>query len=279
MSHYTYEIIGGILIFLSSLVSEAFPKRLRIALWALFAVLAVAYTGCGIHLDKEAATKAQRERTTSENETKDLKSEIQGLRTNTSNLISTIAGMFPMVASLNADLATLRRDTAAAKEHHDPQVINALERQAQTAQQQVDSLSHELLAITMAPQVAQQLRDWEGERKYKQSDLHNRAWEDERRFRDQHPNDSEGLSQIDLGWQAAYEKADDDATEQLKRTVATADFIRKQMLQQIPLQQRYAEDKRQEQEFAQAKNNPESLNTNNAAQYLEDLARRVPPPK
>jgi hypothetical protein len=151
MGHYAYEITGGLLIFLSSLVSEAFPKRFRLALWAVFALLAIGYTFEGIHLDKEAAVKADSQRTTGENETRELKNEVHDLKTNTSNLINTIAGMFPMIASLNSDLATLRRNTEAARERHDPRLINNLEHQAQIAQQQVDSLSHELLAITMAP--------------------------------------------------------------------------------------------------------------------------------
>src|SRR5580698_2881877 len=95
MSHYTYEIVGGILIFLSSLVSEAFPKKYRIALWIVFAVLAIGYTAIGIRLDKDAATRAatertenQKERTESENDRRDMKDEIRGLRTNTGNLIS-----------------------------------------------------------------------------------------------------------------------------------------------------------------------------------------------
>jgi hypothetical protein len=190
VSHYTYEIIGGILIFLSSLVSEAFPKRLRIALWVVFALLAAGYSAVGIHLDKAAATAAEGERTKNANATRELKVKVDGLETNTSNLIGTIAGMFPLIASLNADLATLRRDTAAAKEHHDPRLIDKLEHQTQIAQQQVNTLSHELIALTMAPQIAQELRDWRLESRSKQEELHNFAWEDQIHYRERNPNDN-----------------------------------------------------------------------------------------
>lgn len=278
MGHYAYEIIGGLLIFLSSLVSEAFPKKFRLALWAAFALLALGYTCEGIHLDKEATVKADNQRATGEKETRELKGEIHDLKTNTSSLISTIAGMFPMIASLDADLATLRRDTAAAKEHHDPRLIDNLEHQTKIAQQQVDSLSHELLAITMAPQVAQQLRDWDMESKAKQHDLHLRAYEDEMHYKERNPNDDgRGFDQMEKDWDAAYDKADRDAMEELKRRIATADFIRREMLQRIPPQQQSAEDKKQEKEFAQTDSDPRSLEK--AARYVEELARRVPPPK
>lgn len=276
MSHYTYEIIGGVLIFLSSLVSEAFPKKLRIALWVVFALLAVGYTTAGVHLDKEAAATAEGARAKTEKETNELKTEVQGLDTNTSNLISTIAGMFQMVASLNADLATLRRDTEAAKEHHDPRLINDLEHQAQAAQQQVDTISHELLAITMAPQVAQQLLDWEKGAKYRQEELHAREWEEHLQWGEKHPNTPEEPRLAE--WDVIYQQAQDDSIDQLKKTIATADFIRQELLRRIPPQQLNADDKKWEQEFSQAKNKPESLLRWAAARYLEELARRVPPP-
>jgi hypothetical protein len=77
-------------------------------------------------------------------------------------------------------------------------------------------------------------------------------------------------------WDAAYSKADDDAQEKLKRTIATADFVRKELLQRIPLERQSEEDKKQEKEFAQTDSDPQSLEK--SARYLEELARRVPPP-
>ncbi len=279
MGHYAYEITGGILIFLSSLVSEAFPKRFRLALWVIFALLAIGYTVEGIHLDKEAATKAEGERTINQKETKELKTEVQGLKTDTSNLINAISGTLPMIASLNADIAALRRDAAAAKEHHDPHLIDNLERQAQAAQQQVDSLSHEVLALTMAPQVAQQLRDWEHSRKWARDNERNFEWEALERYRDQHRGDTEGIRHAEEYWQQQRDKVDREYEQKLKGIIETADFVRKEMLQRIPPQQQSAEDRKQEQAFAEAKNNPENLDRESAAGYLENLARRVPAPK
>jgi hypothetical protein len=276
MGHYGYEITGGLLIFLSSLVSEGFPKRFRLALWAVFALLAIGYTVEGIHLDKEAAAKADSQHATGENETRGLKNEIHDLKTNTSNLISTIAVMFPMIASLNADLATLRRDTAATKEHHDPRVVANLERQAQAAQQQVDTLSHELLAITMAPQVAQQLRDWYGTKQQKIQDMHDWQWEENIHWREKHPNEPAGLSKVWKEWDDRIEKEEQSSREELSRMLANADFIRKELLRRIPPQEQSAEDKNQEKEFAQTDSDQESLEK--SARYLEELARRVPPP-
>jgi hypothetical protein len=52
--HYTYEIVGGVLIVLSSLVSEQMPtKKLRIWAWIAFSVLAFAYSYVGILLSKQ----------------------------------------------------------------------------------------------------------------------------------------------------------------------------------------------------------------------------------
>jgi hypothetical protein len=202
--------------------------------------------------------------------------EVHGLRTNTSQLISGIAGMFSMIASLNADLATLRRDTAAAKEHHDPRVVANLERQAQAAQQRVDTLSHELLAITMAPQVAQQLREWYGTKEQKIRDLHNGQWEESVHWRENHPNDSDDRNKAWKYWDDAIEKEEQSSREELSRMLANADFIRKELFQRISPQQQSAEDKKQEKEFAQTDSDQRSLEK--AAAYLEELARRVPPP-
>jgi hypothetical protein len=290
MSHYTYEIVGGILIFLSSLVSEAFPKKYRIALWIVFAVLAIGYTAIGIRLDKDAATRAatertenQKERTESENDRRDMKDEIRGLRTNTGNLISGFTGLVPMIATLSSDLAGLRRSAEEAKEHHDPHVIADLESKAQTAQQHVDNLSHELLAVTMAPQVADQLRSWEGELKAAKQDLSSREWEEQTQFLQQKeqgradPNKS--VNSIMENWHKDVQKTEGEYQEKLRGIITLADFARRELLQRIPQPAQSQEDKRQEQQFTQGMQNPGSFPREEAARYLEDLARRVPPPK
>jgi hypothetical protein len=50
MWRYSYEIAGGILIVLSSLVSEEMPKKWRLPMWIGFVILALLYSGFGIHL-------------------------------------------------------------------------------------------------------------------------------------------------------------------------------------------------------------------------------------
>ena len=93
---------------------------------------------------------------------------------------------------------------------------------------------------------------------------------------EKHPNDPAGEGKAWDAWDDAIEKEEQNSGERLNRMLANADFIRKEMLQLIPPQQQNMNDKRQEKEFAQTKRDPESLAK--AARYLENLARRVPPP-
>jgi len=250
-------------------------RKAFVIVWtlALLGVAAAGWQQIMVYRSDRANETKQRK---SERDTSELKDEVHDLRTNTSNLISTIAGMFPMIASLNANYSTLARDTAAAKEHHDPRLINNLERKEQAAQQQVNTLSHELLVITMAPQVAEQLRDWYGTNKQKISDMHSQQWEQHIMWPQKHPNDPEGDIKASKDWDAAIKREEQNSSERLSRIIATADFIRKEMLQLIPSQQQSAEDKKQENEFAGTNGDRQSLEK--AADYLEDLARRVPPP-
>lgn len=249
-----------------------------IIVWTL-AILGVLSAGLQQFIVYKSDEANEAKRRISADEVHDLKGEIHGLRGDTSNLIRTMAGMFPMVASLNSELATIRKDAEAAKEHRDPHLIANLEEQAQTAQQQVDNLAHDLVTTTISPQVARQLRDWDGERRNKQQDLHNKGWEDRVHWQERHPNDPNGIDQAMKDWDNEYKKADEESIAQLSKIIATADFIRKQMLQRIPSQQQSAEDKKQEAAFSQARNDPESLNRDDAARYLEGLAKRVPPSK
>jgi hypothetical protein len=53
MWRYSYEIAGGILIVLSSVVSEQMPTEWRLRMWIGFILLAVVYSGVGIHLAKQ----------------------------------------------------------------------------------------------------------------------------------------------------------------------------------------------------------------------------------
>jgi len=146
---------------------------------------------------------------------------------------------------------------------------------AQAAQQQVNTLSHELLAITMAPQVAGQLREWDETNRQHIKDMHSQQDEDNIHWDEKHPNDPDGRIRAWKDWDAQIDKAEQSSGERWRKVVENADFIRKQLLQRIPYQS--AEDKRQETEFAQTPRDFQSADK--AARYLEGLARRVPPPK
>jgi hypothetical protein len=57
MSSYLYQILGGILIFLSSLVSESMSPAWKKRSYIIFGLLALAYVGVGILLDRHASTE------------------------------------------------------------------------------------------------------------------------------------------------------------------------------------------------------------------------------
>jgi hypothetical protein len=150
--------------------------------------------------------------------------------------------------------------------HNDPKRLSELANTAQAATQKADALGQELLAITMAPQIAEELRDWKFERDAKQQDLHNREYELEMQFQQQHPEDRGGLNDIIQEWAIRYEDAEKESDDQLKGLMATADFTRSELLKRVPMQ--YPDDKKDFQ----------SRPREDAARYLENLAKRVPPP-
>ena len=246
---YGYEVLGGILIFYSSAVTEtSMPEdRKRVAHWIMFAAIALVYAAVGIGLRYDELQQGERDRQQAGQDRQQSAQDRQELRDNRDRVLSSFQATYLQLASLSSDLHNMRISLTQAINKNEPDKLSALQNQAKTAQQQVDALSHELLAITMAPQVAQQLRDWEMESKAKQQDLHNFAYEDEMHYKDRNPNDDgRGFDQMEKDWDAAYDKADRDAIEELKRRITTADFIRREMLQRVPPQQQSAEDKKQE---------------------------------
>jgi hypothetical protein len=152
MDRYAYEIIGGILIFVSSVVSEAMPRKWRVLLWTVFALLAIGYTGVGIHLDKQGALKEAEDR-------KERKAELEGVRRDMTNILTSFSGLLPIVASLNSQIAILQREIEAARGKHDPRVVADLQTRANTEQQVSQGVSNQLL-VAMEPRVAQQLREY-----------------------------------------------------------------------------------------------------------------------
>jgi hypothetical protein len=236
------------------------------------------------HDSDRAGTKLLRDVGTALTKTNVLLSKSDLLVTNTQTLPTFVTLATPQLAGLQTKLANLHTEIEAAREKHDPQMVRDLEAKAQDAQQRANTLSRELLAITMAPQIARQLRYWEQELGAQHQDLHKREWEEEVRLGQQvkplsEPEHNRELQRIMSEWQVRYDQKDAEYQEKLKGIIATADVVRREMLQQIPLQQQVPEDKKQEQAFAAAKSTPQSFSTEAAARYLEDLVTRVPPPK
>jgi hypothetical protein len=71
---YTYEIIGGILIFVSSLVGEQMPVKWKRWSYVVFAIFALLYIGIGIALDRDTSKQQGK-----------LEQTITALRTTISN--------------------------------------------------------------------------------------------------------------------------------------------------------------------------------------------------
>jgi hypothetical protein len=263
------------------------PDQERRKHWLMFGGMAIIYILVGIGIRHAELQRGEGDRQRAQEDRQRAAEDRQNLRgirttmdTRMDGVFSSFQSTYLQLASLSSDLHNMRVGLTQAINSNDPHRLAELETKAQTAQQQVNALSSELLALTMTPQIAQQLRDWEMESKAKQHDLHLFAYEDEMHYKERNPNDDgRGFDQMEKDWDAAYDKANRDAIEELKRRITTADFIRREMLQRVSPQQQSAEDKKQEPEFAQAKSDPESLSREKAARYLEGLARRVPPPK
>jgi len=155
MGAYGYEIIGGILIVLSSLVGEQMKPKWKIGFYTVFAVIAIAYSGIGIYLRREANAWQKTER-------QERKAELEGVRHDMSNLLAAFSQLGPAVTILHADVATVQKDLQMAKEKHDPRAIAELEAKANAAQNRVDNVSKALLGA-MVPGTVRQLRSWNGD--------------------------------------------------------------------------------------------------------------------
>jgi len=70
-----------------------------------------------------------------------------------------------------------------------------------------------------------------------------------------------------------YDRTDEEYENKLRRMIATADFMRKQLLQRLPPQEALLFDKTEAQQFVQALKCPMALNRNDAASYLQQLAK------
>jgi hypothetical protein len=154
MGGYGYEIFGGVLIVLSSLVGEEMKHKWKVVFYLFFGAVAIAYSGIGIYLRRDANIREMTERQESKN-------ELKGVRQDLSNLLTAFSGLGPSVASLNSDVAVMRKDLEMAKGKPDPHAIAELEARANVAQQRVDNASKAYL-VALVPTTVRQLRSWHG---------------------------------------------------------------------------------------------------------------------
>jgi hypothetical protein len=235
----------------------------------------VFYALVGIGIRQVDIQRGEVDRQQAAQDRQELRKSRERMDNRMDSIFSSSQATYVQLAVLSSGLHDMGVSLTHAVNKNDPDKLSALQSQAKTAQQRVDALSHELLAITMAPQIAQQLRDWKGETKFRIQELHDRAWEDHIHWHEQHPGVSEDENSAQ--WDAAFDKAEKDAVERLKGIVESADFVRREMVERIPPPQRLPIDVKWDQEFVRAKTDPESIPFEPAAHYLEDLARRVPP--
>jgi hypothetical protein len=97
---------------------------------------------------------------------------------------------YGQLGSLQSQQAFLFKGLEQVIVKNDPRQVRELTDKAHSLQQQTDKAQQELLALTMAPQTADQLRDWKGGRDFKQQDLHNFAYEEEMHYQWDHPKES-----------------------------------------------------------------------------------------
>jgi hypothetical protein len=220
--------------------------------------------------------------------TNDLLDKTEKLVTNTNSVVVNTGALAlfanaatSQLTKLQGEVSGFHNEIEAAKEKHDPRMVQDLEAKAQAVQLKADDLSRELLAITKAPLVASELFDWQGERDMQQQTLHNREWEEQIHYEQRHKDENvqEGIRELQKRWQVEYEKEDEEFAAKLKDLVTTADSLRKELLQHLPTEGVFPIDKLEEQRFTQALANPSALDRNDAATYLRVLAERIPPPK
>jgi hypothetical protein len=76
-----------------------------------------------------------------------------------------------------------------------------------------------------------------------------------------------------------YDRTNEEYENKLRGMIATADFIRKELRQRLTPQEVLPFDKTEEQQFIRVLKSSMAMNRNDAASYLQPLARRVPLPK
>jgi hypothetical protein len=267
---YFYELLSGILLFISSAITEeVMPKtRQKWWHWIVFGGFSLILAGAGIVV--RYGEIQQNENTN--HQAKEDRAALQESRRHLDDRMDDINRLIQVtylrVGSFSSEFEIMSKGLTQLSVNTNPKQLAEQTAKAQALSKQASAYQKELLALTMAPQTAEQLRDWEGDLKAKQQDLHNRSWEEEQHFKWEHPTDTNGLQAVWDKWEKEYEAADREYAEKEKGIWTYADFVRTQLLQRIPPEQQYAED---EKDFT-------SRTREDAARYLENLAKRVPPP-
>lgn len=201
----------------------------------------------------------------------------------TNTLLAWTASADPKLHQLDSQVDVLNKKIEKAQEQHDPKLVAKLQTELRQTQHQADDVSAELLAIATASRTAEDLRDWELERQAAQTNVHNVAWDEQVVYvRDHHLDGQQAaldkyLRQWRAEWEPRYAKVDQDARDRLVKLIGTADLVRKALIPKATPNPAY--DRLEEAALSAALNNPESLDRVGAATYLDDLVRRVRPPK
>jgi hypothetical protein len=92
MGDYWYEILGGFLIVLSSLVGEEMRTKWKIGFYVFFVVAAVLYAGFGIDDRRRAKVREAEDR-------REHKEEINALRGDMTKVLTSFNGVLPLITS------------------------------------------------------------------------------------------------------------------------------------------------------------------------------------
>ena len=131
VSPYLYEIMGGVLIFFSSWVTEPAESRRRKS-WIFFGALAIAYAGIGIGIRSHD------------------KAEVDKLQGNISGLVEGFKTLVPMVSANTQDVKTIHDAVSQGKLKIDPNLLADLEQRSRAAQNMADYLSSVYLGQHLA---------------------------------------------------------------------------------------------------------------------------------
>jgi len=287
-----YELSNFLLIIFGIWLSfEGFAKKVEANKIYKRSLAAICFllSGVGMYFDAVArhdGDKSSRQLIekvgSSLDKTNELLTKTNALLTRTDTLAKFTSQEESQLAEIQTKSADIDKRLYAAREKHDPQMVHDLETKAQEAHQQADRISKELLALTMAPHVAEQLRNWQDDYNAEKRDLGLREYENEIVVSQGPMSNEERGRKIDAvrkQSQSDKDRLDQEYEDKLKGLFVTADFVRRELLQWIPLQQINRFDKEKEQQFALTLKQPTAMPQKEAADYLEDLAKRVPPPK